>query len=747
LEKLLAKQAGVSVTDGLATDRGQQEAKTHASVDFNRFHALAASANMSNSTVRIPSANDQYWCVHCPHLWAQFLTAVEVFDTPLGRRATLRRTRLALYRQSLLEPVPFTVWASISAPARPLQPAMHLLIDLDCPINPLDTDRRGYFGHSERVEPISLFLGTIPLLNGGMCWVPVGENQRLPDALDQMLFLADLGNQLSRVKDQLGLDLNRIANLFRNPTGSEELTVSLLLYTVAFVVQNPIQLHLVPPDAQEDPVLHQSDEALRTSQQSSEISHPQGMEHSGHDSSRSRSSLMNEQDGPSALLDASVYSKYKKDTSFPLLAKNRQPDNLSIKSSSTSDITAVSGDFVDNVSVAGSQENWLNTYEVLFRLEDELKDSDSASVSGSSGCTSGHKPTHLMPTVVQEVGTELFETESLRSSQLSGASDPEAPGSGLGRSSRLSTRSFGDRNQREATCRPRSPDESSTPLVIVFQLDGVAGEADGTDIETRMWLKVGRIGLTCQQGNQNRIADAKLLSESLASLTSTGGYSWSVFASLTRQLIGQSSDDSENEVSYQTSVCLHADLLTSYSLQVPKIVPQTAGQLLNCFSARGGIDRLQSMLPTGTLLREMQARLTTMDFNLHLKRGFLAVEIESSNSNYSQSGELIRKVHLQQGFSLAFDRNAVLNIGLTDVENRNSIYSERPDPDKKVETNTVDHTFVRPNAQSGQNNMLRQYQQENAQLRENVRRLNATIDQLNAELASLRHMVNHAQQR
>lgn len=194
---------------------------------------------------------EQYWCIHCPHLWAQFLTVVEALDNDVSkRRNTLKRTSLSLYRQSILEPIPLTVWVSLrfpsSVPIDPVQPGMQLIIDLDCSVNPLDTGRRGFTGHLNQAEPISLFLGAIPPANGRFCLLPT-RNRRLPDALDHLLFLCNLANQLSRVKDQLGLDLNRISGVLNNPDQIFCSSMPRLLYTLKFVIQKRLQLNLVSP--------------------------------------------------------------------------------------------------------------------------------------------------------------------------------------------------------------------------------------------------------------------------------------------------------------------------------------------------------------------------------------------------------------------------------------------------------------------------------------------------------------------
>lgn len=166
---------------------------------------------------------------------------------------------------------------------------------------------------------------------------------------------------------------------------------------------------------------------------------------------------------------------------------------------------------------------------------------------------------------------------------------------------------------------------------------------DGTDTEMRTWLKVGPVSLTYQLGNPSYSNQESTISE-VSGLSTSRVFSWSLFVSVMRQLTNKPHADMNEvvETLYRTSVCLHADLLKSCSFYVPKVVLQTLQRLLRSFNSRGGLDQLQTMLPTGTLLREMQAPLTTMDISLHLKRGFLTVEMGSVNAD--ETGELIRKV-------------------------------------------------------------------------------------------------------
>ncbi|THD27938.1 hypothetical protein D915_001071 [Fasciola hepatica] len=748
LKRLLAKHALISVTDEFATDRGRVEARTHVPVNLDRLSDLGASAGCSESI----DTENQYWCVHCPHMWAQFLTVVKVLDDFPKKRNALGRTNLSLYRQSMLEPIPLTLWASLRfpfhpVPAVPVQPGFQLLIDLDCPVNPLDTDRRGFASLSNQAEPISLFLGAVPPVNGKLCWLPIG-NQRLPDALDQLLFLCNLANQLSRVKDQLGLDMNRISGVLNNATEVPSARTSPLLYTLAFVIQKRLQLHLVSPGGAlshmnrtlRPPVDDLDSSNFCSDQQQSPVPGQliRTAERLDRDHPESHSSIMERMSPPAkAHMDVPINLKHKNNSFIALVDNNRQTDNFSLKSSSTSDITSVSDDYMDKE--AGAQENWLSTYEVLFRTEDALRDSDSTSVSSSGCCSSNHRFDYPKPSP-EEVGTELFEMESLRLSQHTSTSDSDPLKSASGRSSRLSQSSFGDRNQREATCCPESPNENPYPLTIMLMLDGVAGEADGTDTKMRMWLKIGLVSLAYKHGTPDCMIHEKTVSE-LPDFPSTSRvFSWSIFTSVIRQLVNKSPDDPNetDEPSYRTSVCLHADLLKSCSLQIPKVALQTGEQLLRCFNTRGGLDRLQSMLPTGTLLREMQAPLTTMDVSLHLKRGFLAVEMGSLQT--SEPGELIRKIHLQQGLSLVLDKNAVLNVGLS--ENNSRVVHP-----KKMATDSSEILVDAPYLAGDNNDLLCQYLQENAQLEKNMRQLNSTVDELKTVLASMDHLLSMIPQR
>ncbi|KAH9285877.1 UHRF1-binding protein 1-like [Echinococcus granulosus] len=164
-------------------------------------------------------------CVHCSSVWAEFLTICEA-----ARRHPTANLSFKTYRQSFLDPSPFTCWALIPSwplwyrpPSTPRYPVtwspglsrsltsppshpapINVVIDLDSSVNPLAVYANSSTSVRSASKPKSLHF-TIGHSGAVFTFCSV-EHLRLPDAVDHLVFLYGLFFRLVRLKASIGLD-------------------------------------------------------------------------------------------------------------------------------------------------------------------------------------------------------------------------------------------------------------------------------------------------------------------------------------------------------------------------------------------------------------------------------------------------------------------------------------------------------------------------------------------------------------
>ncbi|VDM21103.1 unnamed protein product, partial [Hydatigera taeniaeformis] len=164
-------------------------------------------------------------CIHCPSVWAEFLTICEA-----ARRHSTGSPSFKTYRQALLDPSPFTCWVLIpswppwyrppTAPRYPVtwspnlsrhltSPPSHpapisIVIDLDSSVNPLSVyPVSSTSPHSgNKPKPLHFTIGH----SGAVFTFRSVKHLRLPDAVDHLVFLYGLFFRLARLKASIGLD-------------------------------------------------------------------------------------------------------------------------------------------------------------------------------------------------------------------------------------------------------------------------------------------------------------------------------------------------------------------------------------------------------------------------------------------------------------------------------------------------------------------------------------------------------------
>lgn len=166
-------------------------------------------------------------CLHCPTVWAEFLTICEV-----AHRHSSENPLFKTYRQAFFDPSPFTCWALApswplwsrppSAPRHsvtwspdigrdltspPSLPApVSILIDFDTYVNPISVHASSSMSYNlvNRSKPLHFTIGH----SGAVFTFHSVELLRLPDAVDHLLFLYGLAFRLARLKASMALDTN-----------------------------------------------------------------------------------------------------------------------------------------------------------------------------------------------------------------------------------------------------------------------------------------------------------------------------------------------------------------------------------------------------------------------------------------------------------------------------------------------------------------------------------------------------------
>ncbi|KAG5451196.1 hypothetical protein CSKR_201361, partial [Clonorchis sinensis] len=404
----------------------------HVPLDVNKFAYLICSARSNQVHPSMPDS-PQFWCLHCPHVWAEFLTVVEIFDASSSQHSPRNRTRCTVYRQSFLESIPLSLWVVQCAP-QPGRPPLNVLVDIDCSLNPLEPSNPRIPMDTPPSNPddcILISLGMVPSMGLGHHWIPVSYS-RLPDALDQLLLLNQLLNQLMKVKDQVNVDIIRIYLTEMNSKHVDPTSIN-WLFTLSFRLRRPIQVQITGLESNSStdespshcdfhlsnshlPVDMRDTSLTSTSDRSSAGGPKENTVVSPRVSVQQFPHLNPYSSCPAAMSDRCEDMQFsdpaKKDRQSPRLGLENEKAHLSSSLSSGSD----SGLFKltkdsETGSITGSQDSWLNTYEILLASDDTTSvNLDSLSIMSQDERSADGN--HISTTTsAEEIGLELSEDD------------------------------------------------------------------------------------------------------------------------------------------------------------------------------------------------------------------------------------------------------------------------------------------------------------------------------------------------
>nr|CAH8855392.1 unnamed protein product [Trichobilharzia regenti] len=290
------------VTNADLTDNPfSSQSALHQPPDWCKFYKLIQSA--TESCYLCPNFEEQFWCLHCPNVWVEFLTVVnmscpshdvvnsdfiaaDVINSSNSHDNTGNQTNeCTIYRQTLIESFPVTVWTLLPI-KMPLSGTttlngetvnshcpISLLIDIDNKLIPMDSQSSlsSALSSSNRNEnisdnrdqcPIKFSLGSIDQLTANrslLSWLLETSSVcdklfKLPDALDHMLFLYCIYNQISYLRTHLCLDYQEFSDMtecgtstdFKDTTKNEnnDGCRSQLFYTLSFSTLRPIEMSM-----------------------------------------------------------------------------------------------------------------------------------------------------------------------------------------------------------------------------------------------------------------------------------------------------------------------------------------------------------------------------------------------------------------------------------------------------------------------------------------------------------------------
>ncbi|KAF5400928.1 hypothetical protein PHET_05726 [Paragonimus heterotremus] len=705
---------------------------------------------------------NQFWCLHCPHFWAQFLTVLEVFESPANFRSALGHTRRAIYRQSFIDPLPLSLWLTVSSNPSLDRPPLELLIDVDCFSNPLVTDdwrNSGVSPPSLSTDPVQFYLGATPTTSRRLYWIP-SECARLPDALDQLFLLAGLFGQLSLVKDQLGLDMVRIMGA-SNRSHVSHATVIHWFCTLSFKMHRCIDFHVTALESEDLPFsrefdVHVSDssphnestQVPNVQRDSTDCFSSQGFESSdspllflsqeacaaqGLYSLSTSNMVLNGQqrthhaDSQTNLVIHTVNSPGtgQKPTCTPhafigqqaigepthYLNVRRSPNGSLLPDSDS--LSSEMNSSVDNLSVAGSQDDWLNAYELLSAFDDNRSvDLDSVYEGPVAGATA---PTQNVscPLIPEEIGTDVLESTSPPleySHQLS--SDSAA----------LRRNSLQTISNKPQTRQPPNGNSS-----IVIRLHHLIVVADTTDSELRFWLRLGQICFS----HLSKTTDIQSSHPSpmFFSVQPSSEHSplWSFFVSIFKE----SSNDAEHKPYWDSEFSIHANLLSNWSIPLPFPIRHILTQMLSELPQRLRCEYPQWLTDRYGALSCVNTSPSAVDIQVHLRGGSLDLDLISSPEDACLSELMFKKIHLQQGLSIVLDKDQIVRL-----------FYEQLQP--SLRNNLLGSTDNADQTNSTHDSALEQCLVENEHLKFEVHRLTAKVHALQSELEVLRNVLNQS---
>ncbi|KAH8869890.1 UHRF1-binding protein 1-like [Schistosoma japonicum] len=237
----------------------------HKSPDILMFQKLIESATELHSL--LPNFDEQFWCIHCPNVWSEFLTVIDVLHPPNHPVNNDRINSSTIYRQSLIESFPLTVWSlvPINIPVSTTannndhqsnNSPISLIIDIDNKLNPMDSSSLS----SPHVinQSIKFSLGSVDQLSTNRILLPHiikfcitdHEKLKIPDALDQIIFMYHIYQQISYVQSHLCLNYQEFAEITKsrftssiNPQSNHN-AYHQLFYCVGFSTQRSIEFNI-----------------------------------------------------------------------------------------------------------------------------------------------------------------------------------------------------------------------------------------------------------------------------------------------------------------------------------------------------------------------------------------------------------------------------------------------------------------------------------------------------------------------
>ncbi|CAH8559886.1 unnamed protein product [Schistosoma guineensis] len=248
------------------------QAVPHKSPDLSKFQKLVQSATELHSLCPVSFKNfeEQFWCIHCPNVWSEFLTIIDMttYNSVHLVNNDHRINDCIIYRQSLIESLPLTIWSlmpiDVSVPSTVInknQPFNHspisLIIDIDNKLIPMDSKSSSSHMINQSVDqcPIKISLGSTDQLYTNRILLSRlikfstmnSEKLRIPDTLDQIIFLYYIYQQISYVQTRLYLDYQEFTQITESLS---TLSVSpqsnhnhyKLLYCVGFSTLRSIEL-------------------------------------------------------------------------------------------------------------------------------------------------------------------------------------------------------------------------------------------------------------------------------------------------------------------------------------------------------------------------------------------------------------------------------------------------------------------------------------------------------------------------
>ncbi|CAH8510668.1 unnamed protein product [Schistosoma turkestanicum] len=209
------------------------------SVNLFKFQQLAESATELHSLY--PNFEEQFWCIHCPNVWSEFLTLIDMVTNSSDQHDHNHINDFMLYRQSFIESFPLTIWSLIpinnsdnnnNQPS--VQSPISILIDIDNKFIPMDDSQSPANSTQMMINndqssidqcPIKVALGSIDHLstNSHLFTYLINQSDRneetlkiIPDLFHQIVLLFYIVEQISYVQTHFAIDYQEFLLMTKN---------------------------------------------------------------------------------------------------------------------------------------------------------------------------------------------------------------------------------------------------------------------------------------------------------------------------------------------------------------------------------------------------------------------------------------------------------------------------------------------------------------------------------------------------